>query len=147
MQSNSLSVRLYKKFENRTKLYIHIPLIAYWLFLFSLTTIPVDAVPVLFEIQDKVEHFLAYMVLAILLYLTIHFQKRVQPAAEKSFLFTLMFIFLYAAVDEVHQIFIPGRYCDPLDWIADSLGGVIGIIFVRFFILSAEKNMELSSEK
>lgn len=147
MPSNSLSVRLYRKIKNRTKLYIHIPLIAYWLFLFSLTTIPADAVPVLFEIQDKVEHFLAYMVLAILLNFTLHFQKRIQSAAAQSFLFTMIFIFLYAAVDEVHQIFIPGRYCDPLDWIADSLGGIIGIILVRFFILSAEKNIQLSSAK
>ncbi|MBI1939132.1 MAG: VanZ family protein [Ignavibacteriales bacterium] len=147
MPSNSLSVRLYRKFKNRTKLYIYTPLIAYWLFLFSLSTIPVDAVPILFEIQDKVEHFLAYMVLAVLLNFTLHFQRRIESVAAKSFLFTLIFIFLYAAVDEVHQIFIPGRYCDPLDWIADSLGGVIGTISVRFFLLSVEKNMELSSAK
>jgi VanZ family protein len=32
----------------------------------------------------------------------------------------------YGILDEVHQFFVPGRDCNVWDWIADTLGAVIG---------------------
>ena len=32
---------------------------------------------------------------------------------------------LYAVTDEFHQSFVPGRMCDPADWLTDTLGGCI----------------------
>lgn len=34
---------------------------------------------------------------------------------------------LYAASDEWHQSFVPGRSADPADWLADVIGLVVGI--------------------
>lgn len=32
----------------------------------------------------------------------------------------------YAITDEVHQIFVPGRVCDVLDWLVDTAGTALG---------------------
>lgn len=33
---------------------------------------------------------------------------------------------LYAVTDEFHQSFVPGRMCDPADWLTDTLGAMLG---------------------
>lgn len=33
---------------------------------------------------------------------------------------------LYAVTDEFHQSFVPGRVCDPADWLTDTLGAALG---------------------
>ena len=42
---------------------------------------------------------------------------------------------LYAATDEFHQMFVPGRACDPLDWLVDvsavAIVALIGWIILR----------------
>jgi len=134
MQSNSFLTRLYKYFGSHTISLIYIPLIVYWITLFILTTIPADAVPQLFENQDKYEHFIAYCVLAIFLSLALYFQKKSILISSKAFLFALLFILAYGAVDELHQLFVPGRYCDFYDWLADSSGGIFGIGIVLLFV-------------
>ena len=140
MQSNSFLIRLYKYFGSHTITLIYIPLTVYWITLFILTTIPADNVPQLFENQDKYEHFIAYCVLAILLSLALYFQKRSILISSKAFLFALLFILAYGAVDELHQIFVPGRYCDFYDWLADSSGGIMGIGIVFLFVRKISKN-------
>lgn len=33
---------------------------------------------------------------------------------------------LYAATDEIHQSFVPGRDADVRDWVADTIGAIVG---------------------
>ena len=33
---------------------------------------------------------------------------------------------LYGVTDEFHQLFVPGRMCDPVDWVVDTAGGALG---------------------
>jgi VanZ family protein len=134
MQSNSLSVRLYNLLKEKKIVLVYIPLAIYWIILFIATTIPTDAVPQFFNAQDKLEHFSAYGILAVLLYLTLHMQRKNKIMNEYAFLFSLFFLALYGAIDEVHQYFIPGRYCDFLDWTADVSGGLIGFAMVGFLL-------------
>lgn len=35
---------------------------------------------------------------------------------------------LYGITDEIHQIFVPGRSSDPLDWLVDTCGAALGAI-------------------
>ena len=34
---------------------------------------------------------------------------------------------IYAASDEVHQVFTPGRVPDVVDWLADTIGGALAV--------------------
>lgn len=36
----------------------------------------------------------------------------------------------FGAVDELHQLWIGGRSADVRDWIADTIGGVLGVAIV-----------------
>lgn len=139
MPSNSLSTRLYNQLKLRTVWYVYIPLIVYWVALFIVTTTPKYFVPKLFELQDKIEHFFAYIILAILLNLSLHFQKKSLKFALNSALFTFLFITTYAGADEIHQLFVPGRYADFFDWTADTLGGLIGTYCTQKFLKRAKR--------
>lgn len=48
-------------------------------------------------------------------------------------LFPLLFIAVYAVIDEIHQSFTPGRECSPWDWCADMTGAVIGTFVFYYF--------------
>lgn len=133
MQSSSFAKRLYKTLQEHKVLLVYVPLAVYWGVIFTATTIPVDGLPKLFNAQDKLEHFAAYFILEILLALTLHFQNKYVTLKLKPILFSLLFLSLYAALDEIHQYFIPGRYADIFDWIADVLGGTIAISLLRIF--------------
>ena len=77
--------------------------------------------------SDKVAHFGAYGVLgAALAY---------GGAATRVGMLPLIAAgSLYGASDEVHQSFVPGRSPDPMDWIADTLGTLAGVLALhRYF--------------
>ncbi|MBE6862408.1 MAG: VanZ family protein [Ruminococcus sp.] len=47
---------------------------------------------------------------------------------SKSSAFVLAICFLYACSDEIHQFFVPGRACRPLDVLIDTSGSLTGIL-------------------
>ncbi len=126
MLSGSLPNRLYKMFDQNKRRLVYYPLVVYWIILFTATTIPTDPVPKLFRTQDKLEHFIAYSILMMLLLPAIHFQSRFRLAKKYSVVASIILVAIYGAVDELHQILVPGRYCDFFDWTADVTGGIIG---------------------
>lgn len=65
---------------------------------------------------DKVMHFGAYAVLGFLL-----------ARGRLSFAVTALLGLAYGASDEIHQMFVPGRFPSVLDWVADALGVLAGI--------------------
>jgi VanZ family protein len=36
-------------------------------------------------------------------------------------------VVIWAAVDELHQVLVPGRRADPRDWVADVVGAGVGL--------------------
>lgn len=54
---------------------------------------------------------------------------------------------IYAATDEIHQIFVPGRACRLLDWGIDTCGAALGAIFVLLAAIAAAKAKTKKSEK
>ena len=36
----------------------------------------------------------------------------------------------YGVTDEFHQLFVPGRMCDPADWAVDTAGTLLGAFFL-----------------
>ncbi len=122
------------KLETNKKWLIYFPLILYWLILFVATTLPSSDLPKT-GVSDKVEHFTAYMILAVFLNLTLMFQNKYPKLKKKAWLYTLLFVLTYAALDELHQLFIPGRDCDLLDWMSDASGVLLGLGFVKILMI------------
>ena len=121
---------LFNYLERNKVVLIYLPLVFYWIILFTLTTLPAQSVPSV-GVSDKLEHLLAYFVLSILLYLTLLFQRKSVLLKNYAMLFTILIVFAYGIIDELHQLMIPGRSCELLDFLADMIGGIIGIIIVK----------------
>jgi VanZ family protein len=117
---------LYRLIEKHKALLVYLPLALYWVVLLILTSLPGKDVPNT-NINDKVEHYLAYSILAILLCFTFDFQKKIKFLAKQPYLFSLLLVSFYGCIDELHQLYIPGRSCDVKDWLADTCGGLMGI--------------------
>lgn len=118
--------------KHRKKL-VYIPLAVYWFLLMAATSLPSSDLPKT-NVSDKIEHFAAFFGLAIFLNLTLLFQTRSTLLRKYSSIFTFFIIAVYAGLDEIHQLYIPGRYCDILDWTADIIGACLGILLVVFCI-------------
>ncbi len=119
--------------ENRVKVLV-IPLILYWIILFIGTSIPADHITIAVELSDKLKHFGAYLVLSFLLSLNLHFQEKWLKVSIFYFIFAFIISIFYGVLDELHQLFIPNRSAELLDWIADTLGSVIGVLVSYVFI-------------
>ena len=74
---------------------------------------------------DKLQHLAAFAVLAAAacLWISPAFWKRHSVLA--MLLITLTGS-TYGAIDEMHQYFVPGRFSSFWDWLADTLGSLLG---------------------
>jgi len=73
---------------------------------------------------DKIAHFSQYAVLACLV--AGGWAKPGGWANWKQQWRPVLFLILFAAADEIHQIWIPRRAASAADWTADSLGIIAG---------------------
>lgn len=110
---------------------VYFPLVVYWIILIVLTSIPLDTMPKV-GISDKFNHFAAYLVLSVLLYLSLSFQDKYPVLKTYSFVFTILIASFYGALDEIHQAFIPGRLAEWFDWLADVAGSITGTTLIYF---------------
>jgi VanZ family protein len=133
------------EYLRKNKIYlIYLPLGLYWIALFIATSIPTEYIPAV-GVSDKLNHFFAYLVLSVLLYLTFIFQEKAPLLREYPATFTLLIGSVYGIIDELHQLLIPGRHAEVLDWIADFLGVIAGILIVKLLFLRINnKNLKNS---
>lgn len=54
---------------------------------------------------------------------------------------------LYAATDEIHQYFVPGRACMFTDVCIDSVGALLGVLFATVILVSFEHSQSLRKER
>jgi UDP-2,3-diacylglucosamine pyrophosphatase LpxH len=59
-------------------------------------------------------------------------------------LLVFMGVALFGATDEWHQYFVPGRSCELGDWVADSLGGGLGLLAGSLQLLATRRLGALS---
>lgn len=99
--------------------------------IFAESSVPSDAFPKLeFEFSDKIVHMAIYFILFLTAYYSFNNQKKFKLLNENVIFTSLVFSVLYGALDEVHQLFVPGRSCDIYDWLADVAGVILAIIFL-----------------
>ena len=126
---------MFKFLEKRKIWFVYVPLVLYWVILFTATTIPGNQLPDI-HLSDKIEHFSAFFILAILLNLTMIYQRKSFLLFKNAALVTIIICLSYGAIDELHQMFIPGRSADIRDWLADSIGVILGVL-----VLNLAKNL------
>ena len=80
----------------------------------------------------KGAHLFLYFILAILSYSLLYIKYDLKPI---TIIYTLIFCFIYACTDELHQTFIPGRSGEFKDVLIDSLGSIIFLIFPTIIYL------------
>jgi VanZ family protein len=99
-------------------------------YLSSQSTLPI---PMLFTLQDKLMHMVAYGTLGFLLMGAR--QWPVLPFPAGTWLGVCAVCGLYGVVDEIHQSFVPGRDADVFDVCADVTGALLGawmlVVLVR----------------
>ena len=83
------------------------------------------------EFTDKIAHFLAYFCygLCITAFYSVNFHNWTK---NSIILGVIIFGSVFAASDEIHQYFVPGRDCDFFDWLADFCGIVASLLLLKF---------------
>ena len=80
----------------------------------------------------KLAHFIEYFILGILV---INFITRY----DKKIIIAILLCIIYATSDEIHQIFVPGRSCQIIDIMIDSLGSIMGIYLYKLITKKCKK--------
>jgi len=111
-----------------------IPLLLYWPTIFILTHIPPASVPcwvVRMHVSDKAIHYLAYLVLVVLLWFAISPGRKVnwRKAAAWWVLFVVVW---YGVFDEWLQSYV-GRNPDVRDFLANLTGTLTGLVLLSIF--------------
>jgi len=76
-------------------------------------------------VWDKMAHLFEFGLLALLLFRAwIHYPVR-SAFAWRNVLWVAILVSLYGASDELHQLFVPNRCADIMDWVVDTLGAVL----------------------
>ena len=70
----------------------------------------------------KSAHFFLYFILGILSFLL---AKRICGNTPAAFIYTIIFCFIYACSDEIHQLFINGRTARFFDICVDTCGATL----------------------
>jgi|SRR5206468_817279 len=91
------------------------------IFHFSAETNPLPTLTT--TIWDKALHIVEYAGLAVLVARAL---RREGFGRGWSLTLALAIASAYGASDEWHQIFVPGRDSNVLDWVADTIGAAIG---------------------
>lgn len=94
-------------------------------------------------IVRKGAHFLEFTGLCLLMNISLYYTRgKYSPA------FAVVLTSLYAATDEIHQLFVEGRACKISDWAIDTAGAAIGaaafllIAFAITKIVGKRKNVD-----
>ena len=87
----------------------------------------------------KCAHFLAYLVLGIIVLFAM---RRIGLMGKQGIGFTLLLCISYAITDELHQAFVPGRTPKLLDVLIDSSGASLGISIYVLFVENRWKELK-----
>lgn len=107
-----------------------LPVISYAILIFYLSSIPGNNIPSLFSNQDILFHIIEYAIFTMLFNraLKAYFSGLVYI---RRIFWVFFVVCIYAITDELHQAFVPNRFCSGWDLAFDSAGVLMGSIFCR----------------
>lgn len=110
----------------------------YTLLIFILSAQPQEKLPPLPLLHiDKIVHIIEYAIYGFLLMLA-YTSAKSRLIFKWSASLSIFTGILYAASDEIHQLCVAGRHSSLIDWIADSVGVLLGILIFRKLKISAK---------
>ncbi len=108
--------------------------------LFLLSSVP-DVGPTVVEVNDKLVHLTLYAVFGV----TLAYGRARSPSPPAHWIVLLAGV-AYAATDEWHQAFVPGRDPSLADWAADIIGIHLGYALTRLVRARADGRPEPMNE-
>ena len=109
----------------------------------ALTSAPGDELTFItqFGVSDLILHAVMYIPLALLVFraLAITYPN---VSLARRWLYAVLICSAFGAFDELHQLPIPGRFCQFPDWVADTVGVLLGatgsLLYARFTRCASE---------
>ena len=103
------------------------PAILYMLLIWALSSFPIQLDFSRVPLRDKGVHFVEYGTLSVLL---THALRTTVPQrnALLTWAFAVLITTVWGAIDEIHQAYVPGRFSDVGDLIADGCGAATGAL-------------------
>lgn len=123
---------------SKTTLYYRLPVIALCAAIFWQSSYPIAISKTIFSFQDKILHFLAYAVLSFLTARALKNEKPFWPI-KKTIIISAIFASLYGLSDEIHQSFVPSRFCSISDLVADIAGSIAGSFIYKKLLVFYKK--------
>jgi len=108
-----------------------LPALGYIALIFTVSSIHGDMIPTPFQHVDKFEHLLEYALLGLLLGRAIRLTWVGRPGTAAAAL-TVAAGAVVGMMDELYQRGVPGRTCDPYDWLMDVAAVSAAVLFTRF---------------
>ena len=93
-------------------------------------------------IVRKSAHATEYAILAILIYITCVISN-LKWAHHVKIIIALVGSIVYAATDEIHQLFVEGRSGEFKDVLIDTMGAIIGLLILQmiYHLMKRRKNI------
>lgn len=105
------------------RLIFRVVTVLYLSLIFYISSLPAPVELPSFPGFDKIVHFLEFGLVGYLVYNSIY-----DDFAERAEFISISFSIFYGGLDEIHQYFVPGRSCDWMDFLADSLGIIFTVL-------------------
>ena len=74
----------------------------------------------------KAAHFTEYAILGLLAYINLGYKDK------RHLVWSVLFCFIYAISDEIHQYFVPMRACSFIDVIIDTSGAIFALFICQW---------------
>jgi VanZ family protein len=78
-----------------------------------------------------IAHIVFFGILCLLAERAFFHQTALQFLRTNSLLSAFVFTCAYGVLDEVHQLYVPGRWADVYDVVADAIGATIAMAWLR----------------
>jgi len=106
-------------FRGALRVIAYLAAVAWMGVIFILSSVPGSQIP---GRWGPLGHFGEYAILGALLLVALGLPKHAIAAAALAS--------VYGVTDEIHQLFVPGRHADPVDWLVDTLGAIAGVYVI-----------------
>ncbi len=106
-----------------------IPVIFCGIIIFLISAIPASRMPNIFTYQDVVGHLSEYTLFG-LLWIRAFKEYYPRQSFTRRLIWIFLFVLIYAILDELHQLFVPGRVAGWDDVGMDMLGLLLANLIV-----------------